>query len=147
MTVDRRVSHADRRANDSPPSRRLTQGAFEGRVNDRRAAKTQTSEADAARSPWRMAWLPLLLAVNVAWGQAGAESVEVQHGDGNRPAIFLGNETLPPICFMEGGKPRGIVVDLAESLAKHMQRPVEVRLTDWGEAQRLVQEGRAEALL
>ena len=78
----------------------------------------------------------LLLPANVACGQGRAQ-----------PALFLGNKALPPMCFMEHGKPRGIVVDLAEALARKMRRPVKVRLADWAEAQRLVREGRADALL
>lgn len=88
-----------------------------------------------------------LLAASVACGQGRAERGPTQTPSGDPPAIFLGNEALPPMCFLDHGKPRGIVVDLAEALAKHLQRPVEVRLMDWAEAQRLVQEGRADALL
>ncbi len=78
----------------------------------------------------------ILLSAHVACGQGRTA-----------PALLLGNEALPPMCFLERGKPRGIVVDLAEALAKNMRRPVEVRLADWAEAQRLVREGRADALL
>ncbi len=75
-------------------------------------------------------------------------SAHVAHGqDRSEPALFLGNEALPPMCFMERGRPRGIVVDLAEALARNMRRPVKVHLADWAEAQRLVREGRADALL
>ena len=61
--------------------------------------------------------------------------------------MFLGNESLPPMNFMKDGKPTGIVVDLTEALAKHMHRPVEIRLTDWAHAQQLLLTGRADALL
>jgi PAS domain S-box-containing protein len=64
-----------------------------------------------------------------------------------RPALFLGNESLPPMIYMNRGKPTGIVVDLAKALAKRMHQPVEIRLMNWADAQQLVLDGRADALL
>jgi diguanylate cyclase (GGDEF)-like protein/PAS domain S-box-containing protein len=49
--------------------------------------------------------------------------------------------------FMEHGRPIGIVIDLAKALAERMHQPVEIRLMDWTQAQQLVLEGRADALL
>jgi len=66
---------------------------------------------------------------------------------GGRPALFLANESLPPMNFMKHGEPTGIVIDLAEALAKRMHRSVEIRLMHWAEAQQLVLDGRADALL
>jgi PAS domain S-box-containing protein len=66
---------------------------------------------------------------------------------GERPALFLANESLPPMNFMKHGEPTGIVIGLAEALAKRMHRPVEIRLMHWAEAQQLVLDGRADALL
>jgi len=63
------------------------------------------------------------------------------------PALFLGNQSLPPMNYLKGGKPTGIVVDLATAIAGRMRHPVEIQLMDWGEAQRLVKEDRADALL
>ena len=63
------------------------------------------------------------------------------------PALFLGNEALPPIIFMQDGRPAGVIVDLARALAQRMHRRVEIRLMNWTQAQQLVQEGRADALL
>jgi PAS domain S-box-containing protein len=64
-----------------------------------------------------------------------------------RPALFLGNESLPPMNFMKHGKPTGIVVDLAKAMAERMHRPAEIQLMKWTEAQQLVLDGRADALL
>jgi ABC-type amino acid transport substrate-binding protein len=64
-----------------------------------------------------------------------------------RPALFLGNESLPPMNFVKHGKPTGIVVDLAKAVAERMHRPVEIQLMNWTEAQQLVLDGRADALL
>jgi PAS domain S-box-containing protein len=76
---------------------------------------------------------------------ARAQRVGVENGA--RPALFLANESLPPMNFLRHGKPTGIVVDLAEALAKRMHYPVEIRLMNWAEAQQLVSEERADALL
>jgi PAS domain S-box-containing protein len=64
-----------------------------------------------------------------------------------RPLLFLANDSLPPMNFLDRGKPAGIVVDLAKALSKHMSRPVEIRLTNWTEAQEQVKSGQADALL
>ena len=64
-----------------------------------------------------------------------------------RPALFLANESLPPMNFMKHGKPTGIVVDLVEAMAERMHRPVEIQLMNWTKAQQLVLDGRADALL
>jgi ABC-type amino acid transport substrate-binding protein len=40
-----------------------------------------------------------------------------------------------------------IVIDLAKALAERMHQPVEIRLMNWAEAQRLVLDGQADALL
>jgi ABC-type amino acid transport substrate-binding protein len=48
---------------------------------------------------------------------------------------------------MKDGRPTGLVVDLADALAQRMHRPVEIRLMNWTQAQQLVREGRADALL
>jgi PAS domain S-box-containing protein len=65
----------------------------------------------------------------------------------HQPALFLGNESLPPMCFMKDDKPAGIVMDIARAIAQHIHRPVEIRLMNWAEAQQLVAAGRADALL
>ncbi|NDY58616.1 transporter substrate-binding domain-containing protein [Desulfovibrio sulfodismutans] len=64
-----------------------------------------------------------------------------------KPLVFLGNQSLPPMNYLENGRPVGVVVDLAEALAKRMQHPVEIRLMEWGKAQELVINGQADALL
>jgi len=63
------------------------------------------------------------------------------------PALFLGNESLPPMVYLESGHPAGIVVDLMKAMSTRMKRPVEISAMNWTDAQRLVREGRADALL
>ena len=80
----------------------------------------------------RTAAVVLIVGVLLAWwmlDQARAQPVgkEAQ----GRPALFLGNESLPPMNFMKNGKPTGIVIDLVEALTKRMHRPAEMRLMDW----------------
>ena len=79
--------------------------------------------------------------VNQACAKQGGEK------PGERPILFLGNESLPPMNFMKNGRPTGIVIDIAKALAERMHHPVDIRLINWTEAQRLVQDGQADALL
>ena len=95
-----------------------------------------------------VAAVALIVGALIAWwmvDQARAQQVGGEAGE--RPALFLGNESLPPMNFMKDGKPTGIVIDLTKALAERMHRPVEIRLINWAEAQQLVLEGRADALL
>ncbi len=92
----------------------------------------------------------IALIVYVLLSSLMADCVKAQPNDSDdvhHPALFLGNESLPPMCYMEHGKPTGIVIDLANAIARHMRRPVEIQLMNWTEAQQLVKEGRADALL
>ena len=90
----------------------------------------------------------LCIALLIFW-TAGMTAQAQPHGEqaGKPPVLFLGNDSLPPINFMQGGKPAGIVVDLARAIAERMPSRVDIRLTHWAEAQQLVLEGRADALL
>jgi len=98
----------------------------------------------------RMAGLAAALIVGalIAWWMVDQAKAQPVRGEaGEHPALFLSNESLPPMNFMKDGKPTGIVIDLVEALAKRMHHPVEIRLMNWTEAQQLVLEGRADALL
>ncbi len=95
-----------------------------------------------------VAAVALIVGALIAWWMVDQASAQPVGGDaGERPVLLLGNESLPPISFIENGKPTGIVIDLADAMANHMHRPVEIRLMNWAEAQQLVLEGRADALL
>jgi len=99
------------------------------------------------RMLWAIAlgWL-IGAAPNGAFGsQALARPAD--SGGVQSPALFLGNEALPPILFLKDGRPSGVVLDLAGAIAQRMHRRVEIRLMNWARAQQLVQEGRADALL
>jgi PAS domain S-box-containing protein len=96
----------------------------------------------------RTAVVAMIAGMLLSWrmvDQAVAQAVG--NKSGNRPALFLGNDSLPPMNFLKNGKPTGVVIELTEALSKRMHRPVEIRLMNWAEAQQLVLDGRADALL
>ncbi|HET9655302.1 MAG TPA: transporter substrate-binding domain-containing protein, partial [Kineosporiaceae bacterium] len=63
------------------------------------------------------------------------------------PLVFLGNKNIAPVVYLEGDKPAGVAVDLVRAIAGHLSRPVEVRAMDWSQAQKLVAQGQADALI
>ncbi len=67
-------------------------------------------------------------------------------GYANAPLVFLGDRSLPPYEFLEAGKPRGANVELARAIGRVLQRPVEVRLLDWADAQARLLAGEGDAL-
>jgi PAS domain S-box-containing protein len=61
--------------------------------------------------------------------------------------LFLGNENLPPMVYMDKGKAKGIVVDIVDALEKKIGQPIEIKLMNWSEAQKIVEAGGADALI
>ncbi len=61
--------------------------------------------------------------------------------------LFLGNKNIAPVVYLDNGLPSGVVVDIVRALAKHMSQPIEIIAMDWSEAQTLVAEGEADALI
>ena len=64
----------------------------------------------------------------------------------NEPIVFFGDRNLPPYEYLEGGEPRGVSVDLLNAIGEALERPVEVRLMKWSEAQKRALNGDAHAL-
>ena len=66
-----------------------------------------------------------------------------------KPLLFLGNHRLPPMIYKQRGQEEavGVVVDIAEAISKKMRRPVRFEYVDWTEAQQVVLDGKADALL
>lgn len=60
--------------------------------------------------------------------------------------VFYGDESFPPYEFPQDGVPRGANVDLLHEIGRLLNRPVEVRLTSWSEAQARVRDGTGSAL-
>jgi|WetSurMetagenome_2_1015567.scaffolds.fasta_scaffold02555_4 PAS domain S-box-containing protein len=95
-----------------------------------------------------VATFALIVGVLIIWWMVDQARAKQVGGEANeRPVLFLANASLPPMSFMENGKPAGIVIDLAMALAERMHHRVEIRLMNWTEAQQLVLEDRADALL
>ena len=61
--------------------------------------------------------------------------------------LFLGNENIAPVVYLDGTTPSGVAVDIVRELAKHIPQPVEIKAMDWSEAQALVARGEADALI
>jgi signal transduction histidine kinase/ABC-type amino acid transport substrate-binding protein/CheY-like chemotaxis protein len=64
-----------------------------------------------------------------------------------RPLRFLGNRNIPPVVYLDDGRPTGVAVDLVRALEAVMGRRLEIDATDWPSAQKLVSEGKADALI
>jgi len=79
----------------------------------------------------------------LAWGEAPAPAAPPA------PIVVLGDRNLPPYEFMENGVARGANVDLVRAIGRALERPVEIRLMDWSQAQddALAQGGRALTML
>ncbi len=63
------------------------------------------------------------------------------------PLVFLGNHLLPPMKYLENDQAKGLTVEIVEAMAARMERPVIIDLMDWVEAQQLVLDGEADALI
>jgi ABC-type amino acid transport substrate-binding protein len=72
----------------------------------------------------------------VAWSQGSVE-----------PVRFVGNSQIPPILWVQNGKPVGLVAELAVAIAEKAQFPIRVEAMNWTDAQSLVGAGKADALL
>jgi len=62
------------------------------------------------------------------------------------PLVFLGPKNIKPYAYYENGKPVGAFIDFYNLLGKVLERPVEVRLYQWADAQNRVQRGEGNAL-
>ncbi|MFA6310146.1 MAG: transporter substrate-binding domain-containing protein [Sterolibacterium sp.] len=61
--------------------------------------------------------------------------------------LFLGNENIPPVVYLDHDTPSGVAVDIVRALAKHLPQAVEIKAMDWSEAQARVTAGEADALI
>ncbi len=69
------------------------------------------------------------------------------HSSTDRTLLFVGNQDYEPMAYLENGAARGFYVDLAEALSRNIGREINVQLTNWHEAQQMVQDGRADAVI
>ncbi len=56
----------------------------------------------------------------------------------SKPIIFAGDQDLPPIEYLQDGKPTGMFHDLLQELSKVMKREIEYHLDVWKESQKKV---------
>jgi len=61
--------------------------------------------------------------------------------------LFLGNQNIAPVVYLEDGEPTGVAIDIVNALAKHIAQPLKIKAMDWKEAQKLVAQGEADALI
>jgi PAS domain S-box-containing protein len=61
--------------------------------------------------------------------------------------LFLGNKNIAPVVYLKGNTPSGVAVDIVRAMTKYISQPVEIRVMDWKEAQALVLDGKADALI
>ncbi len=90
------------------------------------------------RAARKLGLLCLAILVLVPLRQAGAAE---QH-----PIVFAGDSNYPPYEFLEDDKPTGASADLVKALGEALERPVELRLMKWSEAQKSVLDGTSDVL-
>ncbi len=67
--------------------------------------------------------------------------------DTPQPLIFAGDADYPPFEYLQDDRPDGFYTDVTAALSRAMNRPVTIRLMDWSQAQQMVLDGRADALI
>lgn len=61
------------------------------------------------------------------------------------PLVISQDHAWPPFSFADqDGQPRGLIIDLWETMEERLGRPVEFKLVDWPETIEQVREGRAD---
>lgn len=61
--------------------------------------------------------------------------------------LFLGNNNIPPYIYIQNGEPAGLVIDITNELARVSNLDMNIKATQWSEAQSKVLKGEADALL
>jgi diguanylate cyclase (GGDEF)-like protein len=85
-------------------------------------------------------WLVLLIPLVLVVGNSRTATA-------NGILVFLGNENIPPMIYVQKNQVVGLVVDIAHQMAQEASLTIEVRAMDWTKAQELVRDGKADALL
>lgn len=65
----------------------------------------------------------------------------------DKPILFLGNHSIPPMIYLKNQKPVGIIVDIANAIGKRINHPFKIVAMDWARAQHHVLYEKADALL
>jgi diguanylate cyclase (GGDEF)-like protein/PAS domain S-box-containing protein len=90
--------------------------------------------------------LPRLLLPLVLFSLLVASGTSAQAA-ADTPLRFLGNKNVVPVVYLDDGVAAGVAVDIVRAMAKHLPQPVQIEAMDWAEAQRLVSDGKADALI
>lgn len=72
-------------------------------------------------------------------------SISVQAAE-RGPLLFVGDESYPPLTYLENNEPKGIIIDVVRAIEKRLNRPIAIRLMNWQQAQDLVINGEADFL-
>lgn len=96
---------------------------------------------------WLGVWLAITVAACVSPARFPAVTPTLDKTSTPRPLLFLGNKNIAPVLYLDGTAPAGVAVDLVRALARHLPQPVEIRAMDWSEAQALVTQEEADALI
>lgn len=86
-------------------------------------------------------------AVSATTSAAQVVSTTTTTGAVGASFLFLGNQNITPVVFVEDNAPAGIAVDIVKALEPYLSKPVEIRAMDWPTAQALVADGKADALI
>jgi PAS domain S-box-containing protein len=93
-------------------------------------------------------WLYFLLLIFTVVFTTSAEPVQIQvNASHENPLLFLGNANIAPVMFLDGDTPQGVDVDIVRALTSHISHPIEIKAMNWSEAQSLVAQGKADALI
>ncbi|HWQ64604.1 MAG TPA: PAS domain S-box protein [Methanospirillum sp.] len=92
-------------------------------------------------------WMTILLLIVSSAYVASGEPVQTTVNTSLSSLLFLGNENIPPVIFLDGTTPKGVDVDIVRALAPHISQPIEIKAMNWSQAQSLVAQGKADALI
>ena len=85
----------------------------------------------------RRQWRGFLLGLVCLLIAAGGHAQETAKA----PIILMGDRDFPPYEFLDQGEPAGAGIDMVRALELVLDRPIEVHLMQWAEAQARVQRG------
>jgi PAS domain S-box-containing protein len=88
-----------------------------------------------------------LVAAFLAARAASSGEASPAPADRARPLVFAGDRDYRPLSYLDGDRPRGLDVEVAEAVAAALGRPARVELLGWDEAQERLRAGEADVLL
>ena len=71
----------------------------------------------------------------------------IAKADSAKPLLFVGNQDYPPVVYLDEGVARGFYVDVTEALSRKIGRKIDLQLMNWQQAQQMVQDGQADAVI